>query len=666
VLTFLTDRHLRLLFFGGKGGVGKTTCAAAAALHLARRYPEDSFLLVSTDPAHSLRDSLEGAATPPNLTVVELNAKKCLTAFLGEHRLHLQEIARRGTFLDDQDIHGFLDLSLPGLDELLGLLEICRRVEAREYGSILVDTAPTGHALRLLAMPELIRQWLAALDAMLAKHRFLKRRFGGSCPADELDKFLADFAAAINRLEALLRDPHHCRFIPVTLAAGVVLQETAALLRQLQRRQMPVREILVNRFYPPGDCPVCAGERQRQLALLPSFRKGFPGYRLWGIPLYPQEMRGNRLLDFWEGAAELSSGPASPRPVSAPGPWQVERPSQDLSPQLRLRIFAGKGGVGKTTLACATALRLSRDFPGKKVLLISTDPAHSLTACLETPIGPKPVRVLPGLTALEIDAASEFASFKKQFRQELEGIWDSPHHQLSLPFDRGVMERLLDLAPPGLDEIMALTRIIEFLAQGQYDLLVLDTAPTGHLLRLLELPELMAQWLKGLFGLFLKYRLSAQLPKLSHQLVKISQGLKYLRSLWRDPQRSALMLVAVPTKLALEETRDLWRACHRLGLSVRGGFLNLLTADSRQCPRCAAWNRHESRIVARFRQMFHPMQLTLIYRHPEPRGIAALTALGQALYRAPAPRSLAYLQPRGGKFMGKIFLTGRRHVPIPG
>jgi len=241
MLTFLQDTRLRLLFFGGKGGVGKTTCAAAAALHLARTRPTDTFLLVSTDPAHSLADSLGDFQPPANLTVLEFSAQECLEAFKAKHRNKLREIAARGTFLDDEDIRRFLDLSLPGLDELMALLEISRWAEAGDYATIIVDTAPTGHTLRLLMMPELIRHWLKALDALLAKHRFMKARFSRSNQPDELDRFLLDWSASVQGMEKLLRDRERCRFVPVMLAEEVVLRETLALLRQLREMHMPVR-----------------------------------------------------------------------------------------------------------------------------------------------------------------------------------------------------------------------------------------------------------------------------------------------------------------------------------------------------------------------------------------------------------------------------------------
>jgi arsenite-transporting ATPase len=131
--SFLNNRNLRLLMFGGKGGVGKTTCATAAALSLASKYPQESFLLVSTDPAHSLADSLAGSRPPPNLKVLELNAQEYLDAFKEKHNRKLHEIAARGTFLDEDDVNRLLGLSLPGMDEIVSLLEISGWVENKRY-----------------------------------------------------------------------------------------------------------------------------------------------------------------------------------------------------------------------------------------------------------------------------------------------------------------------------------------------------------------------------------------------------------------------------------------------------------------------------------------------------------------------------------------------------
>jgi len=156
---------LRLLLYGGKGGVGKTTVAAAFALSLCERYPHKRFLVLSTDPAHSLSDSFAyplGATPAPiygraNLTGLEIDAAALFARFRAEHGRSLKQIVGGGTYLDDEDLSRFLARSFPGLDEVMALLQIMDLVERAEYDLIIVDTAPTGHTLRLLDLPVLIR-----------------------------------------------------------------------------------------------------------------------------------------------------------------------------------------------------------------------------------------------------------------------------------------------------------------------------------------------------------------------------------------------------------------------------------------------------------------------------------------------------------------------------
>ena len=160
-------------FFGGKGGVGKTTCAAAAALAAAR--PRHRVLLVSTDPAHSLGDALTLSlgARPrpvrgaPGLEAAEMDADRALERWMGARRRPLRTIAERGTYLDEEDVDRFLRLSLPGVDELIGLVELARlsRAAALPRGRR-GGHAPTGHTLRLLAMPEMLRRLSSVLDDM--------------------------------------------------------------------------------------------------------------------------------------------------------------------------------------------------------------------------------------------------------------------------------------------------------------------------------------------------------------------------------------------------------------------------------------------------------------------------------------------------------------------
>lgn len=633
---FLQDRSLRLLLFGGKGGVGKTTCATAAALHLARNTPDDSFCLVSTDPAHSVADSLAGSSPPANLTVLELDAQECLDAFKAKHNPTLREIASRGTFLDDDDISQFLDLSLPGLDELMGFFEISQWIEKEAYQCIVMDTAPTGHTLRLLWMPELIQKWLGALDALLAKHRYMKKLFSGSYQRDELDVFLEDLALSVRGTELLLRDPVRCRFVPVAVPEAMSLSETITLVGELQRICVPISEIVLNKIYPINTCLFCANERARQMKELGRFSEELTIYQLWGIPLYAQEMRSAPALEaFWTDVTELkdAAGAAEPQVETSRGEagLAVEGSGGGPSPDVELLLFAGKGGVGKTTLACATALRLAQEREG--VLLFSTDPAHSLSDCLALSVGPTPTQVGRGLAAMEINAQAEFGALKQLYAEELSEFLGSLLPNLDLAYDREVMERVLDLSPPGLDEVMALTQVMSALSRREYDAVVLDAAPTGHLIRLLDLPEILDQWLKVFFGLFLKYKRIFRLPRVSQRLVEVSKDLKHLRALLADAERSALYAVAIPTEMAFEETQDLVSACDRIGIRVPTLFLNLATPAG-DCDLCAALNRSETEIRGKFSQRFSDKHQTVVYRQTEPVGLPRLESLGHALYEA--------------------------------
>jgi arsenite-transporting ATPase len=194
------------------------------------------------------------------------------------------------------------------------------------------------------------------------------------------------------------------------------------------------------------------------------------------------------------------------------------------------------------------------------------------------------------------------------------------------------MERIMDLSPPGVDEVMALTSAMDFLAQGRYDVFVLDSAPTGHLIRLLETPELIDQWLRLFFNLFLKYRRVFRLPKISQRLVQISKDLKILQTLLRDPARCTLFAVTILTEMAFQETKDLMAACKRMGVNVSMMFLNLATPAS-VCHLCSSLHRREWQVKKKYEQTFAKKHQTLVYRRGEPRGLRELGELGEALYK---------------------------------
>lgn len=297
---------------------------------------------------------------------------------------------------------------------------------------------------------------------------------------------------------------------------------------------------------------------------------------------------------------------------------------------LQLLLFAGKGGVGKTTMACATALALAAE---RKVVLLSTDPAHSLSAALGTAIGAEPRRIAPRLTALAPDPEAQWRDWRDAYKDELSDVLRHKLRNADLAFDRRALERLLDLTPPGLDEIVSLTRLTEILEQEPDALVVLDTAPTGHLLRLLEMPAILEGWLRALFAVLLKQKSLMRLPRLTDRLIALSKHLKALRRLLAAPQQTSLCAVTIPTYLAYAETQDLLAACARAGIAVSRIFVNQATAaTSPSCRLCAALCEREGKVLADLAAAAAPIELTTVTLGTPPLGLDALAALGRRLY----------------------------------
>ena len=625
------DLSLKLIFFGGKGGVGKTTCACATALKLSLGQPDKPYLLVSTDPAHSLCDSLAGLILPKNLEVLELDAVASLNKFKRRHEKVLEEIAERGTFLDEEDLQSLMDLSLPGMDELSAYLEIAEWLQQKRYHCIVIDTAPTGHTLRLLEMPDLVRRWLVGLDTLLAKHRYIRRHFTGDNRLDHLDRFLLEMDDSVKVMEKLMIDPASCRFVIVMLAEMMSVEESADLARTLSGRKIPTPELIVNQLLPANDCPVCSTRRKMQMLSLSLALNRLREQQFWTLPLLPVEPSGGALSTLW---SQVRSIEQIDQPIKSAFelPIRVEEPSPLPNRSSKLLIFSGKGGVGKTTMACATALRMHEQYPDLRIILFSTDPAHSLADCLGIAVKGRPTPIFPGLDAQEINAEVAFDEVRREYRSELEDFLADALPHVDITFDREVMEHLLDLAPPGLDEIMALTAVVEHLSAGCYDVVVMDSAPSGHLIRLLEMPGIIGGWLKQFFSLLLKYRHVMRLPKLSERLVDLSRKLKALRILLSDPDKTSLYAVTIPTNLALEKTSEMLLSLHQLGIGTKAMLINQITPES-DCELCRALNQREDQQIEKAREvLFVDLPKTRIYLHSNTGGLARLTMLGSKLF----------------------------------
>jgi len=195
-LKFLDNPDLQFILFGGKGGSGKTTSAAATALHLSRIKPEKKIMIISIDPAHSLSDSFDLiignkiTRIAGNIWGYEIDAKELLSEYKTEHGDIIKKIAERGTYFDKEDIENFLVMSIPGLDEVMAIIKIANILNSREYDLIILDTAPTGHTTVFLSLPEKMLKWVEVADMMMEKHRYMTKKFVGKYVMDECDEFL--------------------------------------------------------------------------------------------------------------------------------------------------------------------------------------------------------------------------------------------------------------------------------------------------------------------------------------------------------------------------------------------------------------------------------------------------------------------------------------------
>ncbi len=197
--------------------------------------------------------------------------------------------------------------------------------------------------------------------------------------------------------------------------------------------------------------------------------------------------------------------------------------------------MGGKGGVGKTTVAASVGWGLAQRYPERAVRVISIDPAHSLGDAFGQTLGNEPVQLTANLSLHEIDANQVLAQFRIDYLWELADMISGPEELggVSVAYSPAAWRQLVDQALPGIDEMLSLIAITKLLEDGHQDLIILDTAPTGHLLRFLAMPTALSDWLSWIFKLWIKYQnvvgrmdFMQRLRGLRQQVVAVQKQLK--------------------------------------------------------------------------------------------------------------------------------------------
>jgi arsenite/tail-anchored protein-transporting ATPase len=643
------------LFYAGKGGVGKTTCAAARAVAAAaagRRV-----LAVSTDPAHSLGDVLNArlSSRPTRVPVArrlgtlyaaEINARRAFARWLSTHQQALGDIVEHGTWLDRDDVDALLGLSIPGVDELVGLSEVVRLARARQYDDVVIDTAPTGHTLRLLAAPETVTTLAHALEALHEEHRLIRNQLARVGRPEASDRLIELLAQEARDTATLLRNPGLTTFYWVTLPEEMSIAEAEDGVKELERSGIHVSGMIVNRATPSGpSCPVCDRRRLRERHLIAEIAARFGRGRSIDVVaaerteprgVSPLKRIGRRLLAGRTPALKnirSARRPPTGFAVSLPKGQPAMSEPFAIFRGVQLLFFGGKGGVGKTTVAATVALRLASDDPRRAVLLLSTDPAHSLGDVFGQRIGDAPGAVRRGprnLDVRELDAAAALASRRGGLEAALNEIgaaFGATSSEGGIAIGgRGAAE-LMELAPPGIDELFGLVSVVE--AREQYPVIVMDTAPTGHALRLLEMPDAAREWVQVLLRVLMKYRSLVRPGQLASELVDLSKSIRRLQELMRNPRDTRFIVVTRAAAMPRLETERLLGRLRRLGLSAPAVIVNAMTLAPGRCTLCRATAAAERRQLARLTR--RRVQCAIIQTPltvPPPRGLAALNRWG--------------------------------------
>ncbi len=683
--TFLKNEKLRLIIFGGKGGTGKTTSSCATAMYLAQKYPDKRFLVASSDPAHSLADSFDfpvnSSVTPvegvDNLFAIEMIPAILLKKFKEKYKSPIANFSSMSFSTDQIDIRDFLGFKLPGMQEMMILLEIVNLLKfgifrPYEYDLVIWDTAPTGHTLRLLELPDKVLKWIELFETSFLRYRRVSTgvaTLGFKIPSrmppeGNVRTFLDTLSKDLEKIRMIFRDEGKCEFIPVTIPEELSIAETERLLITLGEEGIPVRNIIVNRLQKEKECVFCSTRREGQETYLRGIDEKFASYNLVKMQVFANEIRRKEgLLRFGEflsgNGSQYSPSQSTSEPLIDAPLENVLLPLDDfltgfqpgmlkevLNKDLQFIIFGGKGGVGKTTVSAATAVAVARYNPDKKVLVFSTDPAHSLADSFATAIGDKvtPIETEGNLCALEIDGARLYEDFRKDYKMNIEDAfkkWQASYlaggRKWKMDFDEKVMVEFVDTYPPGLEEVLALEKIMGFIKNRDFDIYIFDTAPTGHLLELLKFPESVREWLRVTYRAILRYHREVPVDNievLAKKILTSQETVQKMRTFLTDPQKSEFIGVTIPEAMGMLETEDLLLSMKGLGIPSSHIVVNMVIPPT-DCNFCRSKRNEQIDYIHGIgeKREFDGFEIAKVPLYPhEIRGIDNLMKLSKFIY----------------------------------
>ncbi|MEI7579866.1 MAG: TRC40/GET3/ArsA family transport-energizing ATPase [bacterium] len=552
----------KFYFFSGKGGVGKTTMSVATAIHYANQGLK--ILIITTDPASNLADVFEqkiGAEVVmiekvPNLSALELDPDKAIADYKTKTLAPLRGLLPEASFkvLEEQ-------LNSPCTAEMATFERFTDFVQENTLDVIIFDTAPTGHTLRLLQLPV---EWSNVIEKASKEGSSGQTCIGPAAAlAQSKDKF--------DKALAIMRDQTRTSFVFVMKAEATSIFEVSRTLKELALVGIRSTKLIVNGLLPKEYCDntLLLKRFSKQQQFLLQIKNTFDCETKL-IKLHESEIVGLEKLNLiakqlFENPVLLKTHQIENADFDAAKIEQIIPKLSDmifdrLIPEkngTRKIFFAGKGGVGKSSVAAATALWLSEK--GYKTLLLTTDPASHLAQIFEQDISDKPTLLNHSkkLYITYIDTKKATQAYKEKVLTEANGKYDT--------------QRLLaikeELDSPCTEEMATFEKFIDYASNTDYQIVVFDTAPTGHTLRLLELP---IEWNKQLeIKTFTTLEESAVDQNTKSKF-------KAVIAMLQDPAQTTFCFVMYPERTPLEEASRAVEELSSIGIPVELIIANLI------------------------------------------------------------------------------------------
>lgn len=631
-----------LHYFGGKGGSGKTTLSTAFALNLFEDDAKQKVLLVSLDPNGGLSDLLKKKLSSKaaklfagkgngGLFAAELDLPELAENLSKALKPQLFASVTKGALLADDDIKKVLEASLSNLGEVAAMIHLTELVASGEYDQVVVDGLAAAHSIRLLDQP-------AALRRLIALVRGEKPTKGK--PQPKPPSPLDEMAAKTDATIAAIKDPARFVFHLAALAEPVPeAQTTRYLVKQLQERGIAVFEIIADQIEDGKASREVANRRGLQA---PHVRK----YQTLTakVELLQRRIVGPRGLDEvkkfgkeWASGKEtkalaFSAAEGPPALVRAPSMPPIAAPPL---PPTRFIFFVGSGGVGKSSCAAAAAVTLTeKEGP---VLLISTDPAHSLSDVLQSRLTDTETQVkgTKGLYAREIDFANWYGNLKKKIKERAEAAFGPEVKGQEFALDRELWRNLWDLAPNGMDEFAAMSALTDALIQERFKRIVIDPAPSGNSLRVLELPAIAKEWFTALFTIANKYRAKG-MGALADELAAMLKHVKRFEDAIVNPAECRFVVVARGEEMTIPPVERLVEYLKAKKLPAERVLVNRVLPKT-TCPVTEERRKNELDVAKALEKKIG-LQVTVapaLGRHPA--GLRELKAFRTAWYALSAP-----------------------------